>query len=455
MPISTTSSSIKLPVAYALPVVGINCLMAPMAVVQGVYAKYFGLSLTTIAGIVLLARIFDVITDPVVGYYADRYYQKQGHRKPFILVGGLLTAVSGYFLYAPPADADAVYFAIWFVVFYGAWTLFEIPHMSWGSDLATNGDAKTKLFTFRAMAIYLGLLLFYLVPQLPLFDTSEITPETLHVSVCIAGCFVLLGLLCCSTISSKEKMQPSTEKSLVKGNDWRKIGKALFHNKPFLLIVIALLLHAIGSGMWAGLIFIYVDSYLGQGESFAKMFMLAFILGIAVAPLWYQLTKWFGKKGIWLLCNGLAVIAILATILLTPERYTFSFLLSLNILFTLGIGGAGIVVPALLSEVADYGEWKFSVGNTATYYSVYSMLGKTCGAVAMALALAMAGWYGFDASANTHSDKSIYGLTLAISWMPSLFIVASTLFVAVLPLTTKNNATIRRRLDQRHNRAAF
>ncbi len=114
-------------------------LGAPIPILQGIYAKYYGFSLTTLATIILLARFFDAITDPLIGYYSDRYARRTGTRKPFILAGGLLLILSAYFLYVPiggdigeSSNVSVAYFTFWFMALYLAMTLFEIPHSALG-----------------------------------------------------------------------------------------------------------------------------------------------------------------------------------------------------------------------------------------------------------------------------------------------------------------------------------
>ena len=66
--------------AFSAPSVGMVFLTAPMSIVQGVYAKYFGVPLTTLAGILLLCRLFDAFSDPLMGYFSDRYRARTGTR---------------------------------------------------------------------------------------------------------------------------------------------------------------------------------------------------------------------------------------------------------------------------------------------------------------------------------------------------------------------------------------
>ncbi|MDB4309257.1 MFS transporter, partial [Porticoccaceae bacterium] len=128
---------------YALPVLGTIFLFGPIAIVQGIYAKYFGLSLAVIASLVLATRLLDALTDPLIGYLSDRAQAHTGTRKVFIAIGAVLFLVSAYYLFVPvdPASINkdttvsGTYFFIAFFFFYLGLTLFDIPHLSWGAEL--------------------------------------------------------------------------------------------------------------------------------------------------------------------------------------------------------------------------------------------------------------------------------------------------------------------------------
>ena len=185
-------------IAYALPVVGNAFILQPVMLLQGIYAMYFGLSLTTIATILLLSRLFDSVADPLVGYLSDR----TGHRKAFVVCGGILMIISGYFLLVPvnldTLDASTkvseLYFLLSFLAFYLGYTLFDIPHMAWGSELTTSANETNSIFAWRAVAINCGVILFYCIPFLPVFESRDITPHTLQWAAVING-FLMLSML--------------------------------------------------------------------------------------------------------------------------------------------------------------------------------------------------------------------------------------------------------------------
>lgn len=471
------------PLAYSAPVVGMSCLMAPLAIVQGIYAKHYGIPLTTIAMVVLVARIVDAITDPAIGYWIDRYYQKTGSRKPFVMVGGLLTVVSGYLLYVPPAQVSAVYFAVCLILFYLAYTLFEIPHITWGGELSSSEKTlpgksskssivnKTKVYSLRVMSGYVGLILFYTIPQLPLFDTSDITPETLQVAAVMAGLLMLASLWLCAAATPRGSPPPTLPANLkstntndhgqnnnsgstVNKNEFRQLLRMMTGNTSFVLFCGAVLFSGIAVGMWYGLIFIYVDAYLGMGDQFAQMFMMAFVVGVISTPFWYQAACHIGKKNVWIVAKLLMMVCFVYTTLLHPGETQFYELVLLKALQTFALSGMGVVTSVLLSDIADYGTWKYRVNRSASYFAVYTFMGKSNAAIAMATGLAIAGWYGFDATATTHSQDSVFGLTLAMTWLPFFFSLVSLIFFLMIPMNERRSQIVRRQLDGRAARAA-
>ena len=238
--------------AFSAPSIGFTFFMGPMGVIQGIYAKYYGMALTTLAAVLLIGRIFDAVTDPLIGYYSDRYRARTGTRKPFILAGGLCLIPSSYFLFVPPADVSVVYFTLWSLLFYLALTLKGIPMYAWASELRSDSVERTTLFTVLAFVNQCGFLLFFLIPFLPMFATSEITPETLRVSVVIGAILVLLGLYCALKYVPNGP-PPVLEESVEKDKSHQPkttFFKVMYNvvkgNKPFQVFIFAYLCLGLG-----------------------------------------------------------------------------------------------------------------------------------------------------------------------------------------------------------------
>jgi Na+/melibiose symporter-like transporter len=97
--------------AFAAPSIAITFLFGPLALVQGIYAMHYGVALTGIAAVLLISRLFDAVTDPLIGYFSDRARARTGTRKPFICFGGVGLVVCSYFLFIPSGEVSIVYFA--------------------------------------------------------------------------------------------------------------------------------------------------------------------------------------------------------------------------------------------------------------------------------------------------------------------------------------------------------
>lgn len=446
--------------SYALPVMAVHFLFGPIAILQGVYAKYFGVALTTIAAVILVARLFDAVSDPVIGYFSDRIYHRTGSRKVFVVLGALMLLVSSYFLYVPvdpglvnsETKVNEFYFLLWFLIFYLSFTLFEIPHLSWGGEIATSSGNKNTIYTVRTLCLFLGHILFFLLPLLPIFESSDITPETLEIGVLIIGfCMIPLIYHCVKKVPDRSFSQsPSGLVSTSKTDETIKgMLSSLLGNKPLQIFLAAFLLAGLGIGSWYGLVFIYADVYLGMGAELSLILAVSSGLGLFTLPLWPRVASRWGKTFAWGLGMLLVIAGAIGTGMLRPESADrYSLLVCVTIVYC-GFMAINILAPSLLSDIVDYGTWRFGVARGATCFSLYTFVQKGSMALGGALGLGIAGLSGFDASGDDHSSAASAGLTFAIAWLPAVFIFLSLIFMRLFPMNANNHRVIRRRLDKK------
>ena len=444
--------------AYGLPLLPLYFLYGPIAILQGIYAKHFGLALTTIATVLFVARLFDAVSDPIIGYCADRYHARRGNLKPFVISGGVLFIVASWFLYVPPANVSGGYFLVCFLAFYLAYTLFEIPHLAWGSQLASDCREKNKVYGLRSFFTFFGTLLFFAMPLLPWFETNEFTPDTLKWSVMAAGLLMLPMLfISIRTVPNGASISPKAlNEGDQRGNkeNLKRVLRAIVTNKPLMILTAAHICTGFGSGMWIMLLFIYVDAYLGLGAQFALAYTVSFAVSMVALKFWYQLANHWGKQAAWVVGMVLVIMGLMATgVLVTGRTSWLELLLCMTLIFS-GFACFNLMVPSLLSDIVDYGTWKFGVDRAGTYFSLFTFVNKSVGALGGALALAIAGWVGFDPTETIHNDAAVSGVRFAIAWIPALFILLSIFFIARIPITAHRHGIIRRRLDARVTRVA-
>jgi glycoside/pentoside/hexuronide:cation symporter, GPH family len=447
-------------VMYALPVLSLTFLGGAAMVMKGIYVKYFGLDLMVIALVVVWAKVFDAVTDPLVGYWSDRCRARWGSHKPIVVFGGLLFIVSCYLFYVPvvvethhgETTVSTGYFIGCYLLFFLSMTIFNIPHMAWGSELTRDANRQRIIFGWRSFFIYVGQMLFYLVPFLPVFDSRAFTPTTLEWTVLIGGALMLLCLGCSLRVPSGEviEVQPRSAVAVGKNSPHRVVAQAvtmLFSNIPLRFLLGAGALMYLGVGMWMGLLFLFVDAYLGLGEVFAGAYALTCAASAVATYAWVRLARRWGNQRTWAVSLALCITAAGLASLLAPEHSPLWLLAVCMVMFMAGYACLHVIAPTILSAIVDYDTWKFGGQRTGTFFSVYLFVLKVSSSCGAALGFFITGIYGFDATADTQAAETVIGLRLAMTWLPTVFMGLAILCVVLNPLNETRHAIIRRRLD--------
>ena len=461
-PIATSATASTLPmwlkiIAFAIPQVGVFFIFAPvLAVLGGIYAKHYGLSLTSIAIVLLVAKIFDAVTDPLIGYCSDRWRLKTGTRKPLIFTGGMLLAPCAYFLFVPPEDVGALYFAFWYMAFYLALTLFSVPYAAWAHEFTETSKDKALAFSAMSITTQLGQALFYVLPLMPFFMSTEISPKVLEVTALMGAALLLPGLyLALKWVPNGIAHEAPTNKAakprpLVQ--QLYETGQELVNNRPFLLFICISISMGLAFALWFGVVFIFVDAYLNLGEQFAQISLWGMVCGAVAIPFWYRIVVRWGKRLPWFFANIFFIALFMSTGFLNPDHTGFIAIFILYLLMIFTVASSGVITGPLLCDIIDYGCYQTGHERSGVYFSMLGLLGKIPYAIGGALGLAIIGWLGFDMNAATHSATSIFGLKLAISWLPVLIIIPALVCIYHFPLNEHRMTIIRRRLAQRVDR---
>ena len=149
--------------SYALPALPLAVIGIPVYVfLPKFYTDTVGLDISTIGILLMAVRLFDAVTDPLIGYLSDRTSGRFGRRKPYIALGAMGLAVSILFLFRPiglPGHLMTIYFGCWLFALFFFWTLITIPYESLGPELTPEYHERTSLFAFRDGFLIVGTLL--------------------------------------------------------------------------------------------------------------------------------------------------------------------------------------------------------------------------------------------------------------------------------------------------------
>ena len=297
------------------------------------YAQRFGLSLSAIGAVLLLARLLDAFIDPAIGGWIDRAKGSGGYRRPILLSLPLLT-LGFYALFRPPALADAAplaWFALSLMLTYTGFSLASIAHQSWGAALTQAIGDRARLTATREACGLAGVVLAAVLQQ-----TQPNLLAPVFVILLTAAALVLLTM----------SLRPVVR-------DLPMLGAAAFivpfRSARFRWLFAAFIVNGIAAAIPATLFLFFASDYLRLGQYSGLFLLLYFVAAAASMPLWVTLARGLGEARAWLLGMLLSVAAFIWAFWLAPGAVVgFGMICGLS---GLALGADLALPPALLAAV--------------------------------------------------------------------------------------------------------
>lgn len=434
--------------AYAAPILPLAIVQAPaLSVLPSIYAKEAGISIVALGTVLFLTRLFDAVIDPSIGYLSDGTRSRWGPRKVWIALGAVIVAIGCWFWFRPSATTGLGYFLFWSLVVYLGWSLLEVPHSAWLADLSSDYGERSRLSAWRSSAEIVGRLLFFIVPLLPFFATTEITGETTRVVSWIA--LILLPLMVIISFRFAPKGRPVQIAEADRNP--LKVLRGVWSNRPFRVLFVALLLGQIASGMVGALYVFYMGAYLGIADKVAHVAVGVSLISLASTQVWPSIMDRIGKHG----ALAVGVFGTAATLVLMAflraGPFAFPGMLLVFGLSSITSASLNVAMFALVADVADYDELKTGQNNAASYFSLVTLIVKIGLAVGGGASLIIAGLFGFDVKSG-NSGLAMGGFFLAFIVIPILLNMVSFGFAMRFPLNRRRQGIITGRLSARRAR---
>jgi glycoside/pentoside/hexuronide:cation symporter, GPH family len=293
--------------SYALLAMPLSFIGIPLYIyLPEFYASNFGVSLTNIGFAILLTRMLDTITDPLLGYVSDAFPH---FRKGIICVSALMLGVSFYFLFNPLFESKMLNLIVFSIITYGVFSLVTINHLA----LISNFENTVRTSSLRESFTVLGLLLATIMPSMLMMKYSSL--QTFE----IVGVFVCLLLVFCGLMFLKNIH--------VKAIDVQsKFRWGCINNATIQKYFAVLLFNAMAIAAPSTLVIFYIKNFL-QLEMYTGVFLATyFISAIVFIPLWKILCQRIGEIklfkigmacsiGVFSLCYFVGIDLILPTLI--------------------------------------------------------------------------------------------------------------------------------------------
>jgi GPH family glycoside/pentoside/hexuronide:cation symporter len=318
-------------------------------------------------------RLFDAITDPLIGNFSDNLESRWGRRKPFIIFGTPLMIIAFIFLWTPPVQAESLwnllYLGVIFFIYFLFYTAIGIPYDALLAELALTSEDRVKLTSWKLIYAIVGFMLVAVAAPMYQFWGP------LKMALVVGAIGLVTMYICLPGITELPVEFSKADKKI----GFRDSINATFKNKQFLFFGLAIIALYMCYMVLLVVMPYFVTVVIGKEEGFVMYYQLEFILCmVASIPLWMWLVKKHGK-GKLLRMVSLLLAIFFPIIYFVGDIPGIPVVIQAFILLppvAVPLGGFMILVYAMMGDVVDYDQMITGKRREAMYYGVFGLSRK-------------------------------------------------------------------------------
>ena len=417
----------------------------------GLYLLYFytdvvGIS-PSLAGLIYgIGMFWDAITDPFMGYMAERTRTRWGVYRPYLLFGNIPLALSFILLFwVPPLEGSALFIFLLFanLLHRTCFTLVSVPFSSLTPRITSDSQERTNLTGFRMLGAQTGTNLMALLAFPIIFWVGgDDESAGFVVLACIAG----LTALAIHAVTFLTVKEPLNDQGIERvGGSLSEAAKAIGKNGPFWLVFSATLIIGITTIFFGNNLIYYTKYALNLHEYQGTILFTSGIVAFLSIPIWWLISNKIGKKLTWLVSSSITLLALMTFYIY--EINTLQELLFLVAFIGFGSGAGGILFWSMLPDTIEYGEVHTGVRSESSLYGFMTFAQKGSIAFAIIILGIVLDFIGFQAN-EIQSETTISDMKAIMTIIPSIGITISLIIIYFYPIDAKMHKDLLRQLEK-------
>ena len=411
------------------------------------YLKYavddLGASATAVGTIFLAAKLWDAVSDPMVGNWSDRTVHRLGRRKVWLLLSGPLLCIFGIAAWVPPEGLQGWALSAWIAVavigFYTAYTCFEVPHMALGAEMTLDRQERNKVFGVRQVARTLGMLAAG-TAGVKLVQSGTTTAAWMAIGV---------GALTVAFITAGVRWMPGERADhMGRGGDspFRAI-RDVVRNPHARLVLFVYFIESIGSGGIGALTPFLVEYVIKMPEITAPMLGAYMLSALLAVPVWIWLARHFEKRHLWLFAMVQGGIGY-GLIFWVGEGDWQLMLVSSLLSGTAGACG-NTLGQSIKAEIIDVDELQTGERKEGAYFAGWSFMGKLAGGIMIYVVGVSLDLSGYVANAVEQPQSAQNAMIYLMGGVPLVCYAIGSIAFSRFRLSEAEHARVRAELDAR------
>jgi len=413
------------------------------------YTDTFGISAAAAGTIMLVARLWDMVSDPLMGVIADRTRSRWGKFRPYIVWTALPYSVLAVLTFSTPdigQTGKVIYAAVTYLLLMTAYTAINLPYSSLGAVMTSDSYERTSLNTYRFVCAFIGqLIVSGLALTLAGYFGGGDTARGYRLTVTLFA-VVAFVLFLVTFLTTRERIQPPKAQQDSLAQDFR----ILLRNRPWLILAVVGVVSFVMFALQNLSLAFYFKYYVGREESVQLFNVVGSVALIVALPLSKPLAQRFGKRNVFIASSLLS--GTFFSLLYLPGADSMGWVYALNVLGKMAYAPAVPLLWTMIADAADYGEWTTGRRATGLFFSAATFAQKG----GWGLGGALAGWllaaFGYVEQAAEQTALALTGIKLLISVFPGLLYMSCALVLIFYTIDAATCDTMKRELDERRER---
>jgi GPH family glycoside/pentoside/hexuronide:cation symporter len=435
------------------------------------YTDYTGLDVGLAGIALLLAKVFDAVSDPIMGYVSDHTRTPWGRRRPWFLIGivPLTFGFVGLFS-ADPVWSETRLF-LWLlimnVLFWSGTTMIVVPHAAFASEMTRTHEERISVMGWREgfMAVGLlvgGLVMFVLLeraiegvgatPGLAEQASAEavrLARGEAHGTITAWLGLGACGLALVTFFGTRERARPHVPPRESLFGDFADT----LRSRPFRLFTFALVIGQIADGLTVSLALFTIEEWWGYGPPHPRFILIGYmVMAMVSIPLWMRVGRHLEKAHTLSFCTFVGTVSLLG-MLLVP-RLGLAWAYACMYLAGVGMGGRMVMTMAIVPDIVDDDELRTRTRKDGAYFGMISLLRKLSRSLAMGLSGVGLGVFGYVSGVAEQSAQAIGGIRLLFCIVPAVTSALTALVLLWFPIDRARHAEALEILHRRYEQDA-